>query len=172
MTELSLKQFVPSEVCLQCDGCCRYKEAQSIWRPKLGQNDQHKLGTLITAGDVLDKEGYINTIQAPGGHLCRFFNSMDHHCNVYAKRPLECSLYPFILSQTPDAFKLYVHLSCPFVQDHQAGAHFDGFVDYLKVFFSRRDIREFLTGNKAMFHDYTPYAGELLYLFDLFFYDK
>jgi hypothetical protein len=78
-------------------------------------------------------------------------------------------LYPFIISQTPEAVKLYVHLSCPFVQDHQPLAAFDAYVDYLKDFFSRPDIREFVMANKAMFHDYTPYAMELLYLFDLSF---
>ena len=43
MTEVSLKQFVPSEVCLKCNGCCRYKQADSVWRPKLGQKDQRHL---------------------------------------------------------------------------------------------------------------------------------
>ena len=63
MTELNLKQFVPSEVCLKCKGCCRYKEADSAWRPKLGAGDQEGLAALITAGDVLDAQAYIKTIQ-------------------------------------------------------------------------------------------------------------
>ncbi len=167
MSELLLKQFVPSKVCLKCDGCCRYKQADSIWRPKLGMRDQENLAGQITGNMALDEEGYITTIQACGSHLCRFFNAADSTCGIYAKRPLECSLYPFILSQTPDAVCVYVHLSCPYVQDHQHQADFDSFVDYLKVFLSRRDAREFLAGNKAMFHDYTPYALELLHLFDL-----
>ena len=29
-----LPQFVPQSVCLSCDGCCRFKEEQSSWRPK------------------------------------------------------------------------------------------------------------------------------------------
>jgi len=164
---ISLKQFVPSEVCLKCDGCCRYKQADSIWRPKLGQNDKEDLGAWITTSDALDQEGYIKTIQACGQHFCRFLNQTDNTCGVYAQRPFECLLYPFILSQTHDIVKVYVHLSCPFVQDHQPLEDFDDFVKYLKTFFSRRDIREFLTKNKAMLHDYTPYAQELLHLFDL-----
>src|SRR5665213_3654294 len=99
---MSLKQFVPSEVCLKCKGCCRYKEADSIWRPKLGSSDQQSLAAIITAGDVLDRDGYIKTIQTCGEHFCRFLNSADHTCGIYTKRPFECSLYPFILSQTPD----------------------------------------------------------------------
>ena len=167
MTEL--KQFVPSEVCLKCKGCCRYKEADSAWRPKLGAGDQADLAALITAGDVLDAQAYIKTIQDCGEHFCRFLNKGDNTCGVYAKRPFECSLYPFILSQTPDAVKVYVHLSCPYVQDHMSRAAFDAYVTYLKGFFHREEIRGFLSLNKTMFHDYSPYAPELLHLFDLSF---
>jgi len=171
MTELSLKQFVPSEVCLQCDGCCRYKEADSIWRPKLGMRDQANLADLITGNIVLDSQGYVKTIQACGEHFCRFLNGADNTCGIYTKRPFECSLYPFIISQTPDAVKVYVHLSCPYVQDYLPRADFDAYVAYLKEFFRRAKTKEFLSRNKAMFHDYSPYASELLYLFDLSFDD-
>jgi len=169
MTELSLRQFVPSEVCLKCNGCCRYKEADSIWRPQLGQDDQIGLAALITAGDVLDTQGYVKTIQSCGQHFCQFLNGTDNTCGIYTQRPFECSLYPFIISQTPDAVKVYVHLSCPYVQDHLSRAHYDAHVAYLKEFFRREDIRSFLFRNKAMFHDYSPYATELLHLFDLSF---
>jgi len=168
MTELFLKQFVPSEVCLKCDGCCRYKEADSAWRPKLGQDEQAGLAALITASDVLDAQGYIKTVQTHKGHLCRFLNGADNTCGIYTKRPFECSLYPFILSRTPDAVKVYVHLSCPYVQDHLSHSSFDDHAAYLKDFFHRADVREFLSHNKAMFHDYSPYAPELLHLFDFF----
>ena len=167
MTEVSLKQFVPSEVCLKCDGCCRYKEEDSAWRPKLGADDQNSLAALITAGGVLDGQGYIKTIKNCGKHFCRFLNQGDNTCGIYTKRPFECSLYPFILSRTPEAVKVYVHLSCPYVQDLLPSADYDAYVTYLKEFFGRADIREFLSRNKAMFHDYSPYAPELLYLFDI-----
>ena len=166
---MSLKQFVPSDVCLKCNGCCRYKEADSVWRPKLGGDDQISLAELIIAGDVLDAQAYIKTIQTCGEHFCRFLNSKDNTCGIYTKRPFECTLYPFIISQTPDAVKVYVHLSCPFVQDHLPRADFDAYVSYLKEFFRRDDIREFLCRNKAMFHDYSFFAPELLHLFDLTF---
>ena len=167
MTDLSLKQFVPSETCLKCDGCCRYKEADSAWRPKLGASDQVNLAAMITANDVLDAQGYITTIQVCGEHSCQFLNNKDNTCGIYTKRPFECLLYPVILSKTPDTIKVYMHLSCPYVQDHLAHAEFDAYVVYLKEFFQRTNVREFLGLNKAMLHDYSPYSIELLYLFDV-----
>jgi len=167
MIELSLKQFVPSEVCLKCNGCCRYKEADSAWRPKLGMKDQESLGNQITGNNVLDARSYINTIQVCGEHFCKFLNTGDNTCGIYNKRPFECLLYPFILSQTLEALKVYVHLSCPYVQDHLPRPQYEAYVAYLKEFFRRENIREFLLSNKSMFHDYSSYAPELLYLFDL-----
>ena len=167
MTDVSLKQFVPSETCLKCDGCCRYKEADSAWRPKLGASDQVNLAALITANDVLDAQGYITTIQVCGEHSCQFLNNKDNTCGIYTKRPFECLLYPVILSKTPDTIKVYMHLSCPYVQDHLPHAEFDAYVAYLKEFFQRAKVREFLGLNKAMLHDYSPYSIELLHLFDV-----
>ena len=192
MTELSLKQFVPSEVCLKCDGCCRYKEEDSAWRPKLGQDEQADLAALISVGDVLDGQGYIKAIQTCGPHgpqtghsqelgphaghsqelgkhFCRFLNQGDNTCGIYTKRPFECSLYPFIISKTHDAVKVYAHLGCPYVQDHLPRADFDAYAAYLKEFFRRLETKEFLSRNKSMFHEYSFYAPELLHLFDLLF---
>ena len=167
MTGLSLKQFVPSTVCLKCDGCCRTKEADSIWRPKLGQEDQKGLIPLMRPGDILDAKGYITSIQACGQHFCQFLNGRDNTCGIYTQRPFECLLYPFILSQESGGVKVYVHLSCPYVQDHLPRPDYEEYVAYLKEFLVQADVKSFLVRNKAMFHDYSAYAPELLYLFDL-----
>ncbi|MDE2223359.1 MAG: YkgJ family cysteine cluster protein [Candidatus Omnitrophica bacterium] len=169
MTELSLMPFVYSEVCLKCKGCCRYKAGDSPWRPKLGEGEAPSLAQAITGGDVLDEKGYIKTIQSCGEHFCRFLNQADNTCGIYAKRPFECLLYPFVLSQTPEGVKVYVHLSCPYVQDHLPRKDFESYVSYLKEFFRQEDVRAFLARNKALFHDYSAYAPELLHLFDLSF---
>jgi len=167
MTELSLKQFVPSKVCLQCDGCCRYKEADSSWRPKLGASDQKNLADILMAGDILDNKAYIKTIQSCGAHFCKFLNASDNTCGIYTKRPFECSLYPFVISQTPLARKLYVHLACPYIQDNQPKVEFENYVVYLKEFFFSDEIKAYLKRQESMFHDYSLWAPELLYLFDL-----
>ncbi|MBF0511687.1 MAG: YkgJ family cysteine cluster protein [Candidatus Omnitrophica bacterium] len=164
---LSFKQFVTSSGCLQCKGCCRYHEADSAFRPRVGQVDKDRLAEVFNESLVLDTQSYVTTTPLGQGHLCRFLHHKDSTCGIYAQRPFECVLYPFILSKTVDALKLYVHLGCPFVQDHMAAQVFDEYKAYLKDFFGRYDFREFLIQNKDMFHDYTPYAPELLYLFDL-----
>ena len=53
-----LNQFVPSEVCLQCDGCCRFKEENSAWQPKMGQEEIKKLINLRHSEERSDEESH------------------------------------------------------------------------------------------------------------------
>lgn len=162
-----LKQFVPSEVCLKCDGCCRFKSADSPWRPKLGSEESDDLALKITGIDFLDDNGYIKTIQDCGNHLCRFLNKEDSTCGTYAHRPFECALYPFILSRSPEGIKVYVHLSCPHIQQNQPAEDFENYVAYLKGFFNRKETGDFLRRNHTFIHDYSVFDLELQYLFTI-----
>ncbi|MBI4309404.1 MAG: YkgJ family cysteine cluster protein [Candidatus Omnitrophica bacterium] len=156
MAELSpffLKQFVPSQVCLKCEGCCRFQAADSIWRPKWDKKE------------FTDDNDYVTTIVDCGRHLCRFFNKSDSTCRVYADRPFECVLYPFLLSRHVEGIKAYVHLACPYVQDHHSSAAFNEYVEYLRAFFTQPRTLDFLRGNSRLIHDYAPVENELRYLF-------
>ena len=53
------------------------------------------------------------------------------------------------------------------IPDIRRSSDFVDYVAYLKEFFSRAQTKEFLSRHKAMFQDYSFYAPELLYLFDL-----
>lgn len=155
MTELSLKQFVPSSVCLQCEGCCRFQAADSAWRPKFDKKE------------FTDDQHYITTIADCGKHLCRFFNKADSTCRVYHDRPFECSLYPFLLSQEDDGLKVYVHLACPHIQTHQNDPVLKEYIEYLKAFFLQPGTADFLRRNRPYTQNYQPMAEETLYLFTL-----
>ena len=165
---MNLKQFVPSSVCLKCDGCCRFQSADSPWRPKWD-------GTIANISrpdgrghrEFTDDQNYVTTIQDCGQHLCRFFNKGDSTCRIYHDRPFECALYPFILSKEAEANKLYVHLSCPYIQDTEGTDMFNGYVEYLKSYFHRGDVLDFLKRNAFLTHDYSAFRGELQFLFDL-----
>jgi Fe-S-cluster containining protein len=165
MTKPVLNQFVPSHVCLKCQGCCRFKEAHSPWRPKLGAQEQVGLADRITR--PWDDQGFLKTIEDCGNQLCQFFKKDESTCRIYHQRPFECSLYPFVLSQTPRGLNVYVHLSCPYVQDHQASLALEAYIAYLKDFFNQPSTQDFLERNKALVHDYSAFELELLFLFTI-----
>jgi len=53
------------------------------------------------------------------GCACPFFNPNTHECGIYPDRPLDCQLYPFVLTLglTEKRVVLGLDTQCPFVQD-------------------------------------------------------
>ena len=168
-----LEQFVPSAVCLSCDGCCRFKEADSRWRPKVGVEEQTALRKIPLAQKVLTKqpldgEGFLPTLKCHDMYLCAFFNPQDHTCGVYQQRPFECQLYPFIITKAPNGRPgVYVHLNCPYVQEYRLKETFAQYASYLQNYFRQQAVLDFLQNNPSAIGDYTSYENELEYLFSI-----
>jgi Fe-S-cluster containining protein len=154
----SLKQYVPSSVCLKCEGCCRFALSDSPWRPKTGQAE---------GINQIDPQGYLKTVAEGKHHNCQFFNKIDHTCGIYEHRPFECALYPFILSKTFLGIRVYVHVACPHVQENENKEEFFLYASYLKEFLKDPKIKEFLKRNDRLLHDYSEFHQELRFLFDL-----
>ena len=152
MMNIHLKQFVPSGVCLKCDGCCRFQSADSLWRPKWDKRE------------FVDDQDYVTTIVDCGKHLCRFLNKADSTCRVYSDRPFECALYPFLLSRTAKGVSLYVHLACPYVQDMQTSKELQEYMLYLQDFFAMPATLNFLKHNTHLIHDYSLHEEEMKYV--------
>ena len=150
-----LEQFVPSHVCLKCDGCCRFQGADSRWRPRYDKRE------------FVDADDYVTTIVDCGKHLCRFLNKADSTCRIYADRPFECALYPFLLSRDEKGIDVYVHLACPYIQDMEQSVELKEYMTYLKQFFTKQETVDFLKNNKHLLGDYTPYLQEMLHVFKL-----
>ena len=169
---IGFKQFVPSLVCLSCDGCCRFKEAESIWRPKVGLEEigrahQNGLAKEIFATAMSHQGGAIKTTPCGDGHCCSFFNRDDNTCRIYEHRPFECQLYPFLLAKRDSFIYLAVHLLCPFVQGNYDTLVYAEYVQYLKEFFDQDDALSFVQRNTLLAGDYASYQGEIEYLFEI-----
>lgn len=94
-------QVVPSEVCCQCEVCCRFPEADSLLRPYFTDVEiRQALDRGIDRAHFADPAGcQIAVVPHPGGEgfLCPAFDPETHHCRIYSVRPLDCQLYPFAL---------------------------------------------------------------------------
>lgn len=159
------EQFVPSKVCLSCDGCCRFKEADSSWRPKVVRTDLQKsrqegLADKVLKGAMAD-DGRLITRCKQGEHFCTFFNALDHTCAVYTARPFECQLYPFLLNRQGSRIVLSVHLFCPYIQETQKTQIYQEYVEYLRGYFSQPQVLSALRSDVPAVDDYSAYAQEL-----------
>lgn len=166
------KQFVPSSVCLKCDGCCRFKEHNSLWRPYVAPEEKDILPGGLRAENtlgspVIGSDAKISVTKCGQGFVCYFFNSTDNTCNIYHARPFECQLYPFLLGKQKNRAVLYAHLSCPYIQEHFGTPVYQEYTRYLKEFFEKKDGREFVKRNFALLTDYTSCLAELDCVCDL-----
>ena len=167
-----LKQFVPSKVCLACDGCCRFSDAQSCWRPKVTKAEIQaaalpgKKGTTFPH-DVIDSENAIRTIPNKDLHICYFLQMSSNACGIYPHRPLECQLYPFILTGDQKQLKVNVHLACPYVQKYRNTPDFVIYVEELKIFFRQKATLRFLEGYLPLSHAYPGFELELEEIFSV-----
>jgi Fe-S-cluster containining protein len=165
----NFKQFVPSNVCLNCDGCCRFKQSDSRWRPHMTKEEQRIALESKISGRIFDKlsvsaDERIGTISCSSGFLCRFFKEQDHTCGIYSVRPFECQLYPFLLGKEGEQTVLYVHLNCPYVQEHWGTSLYKEYASYLQKYFQQPEVKEYLRNNSAVFTDYSAYCAELDYV--------
>ena len=157
-----LKQFVPSEVCMACDGCCRFKEEKSQWRPKLASFEKSQF-----PASAIDQNSFLKTSPCQNGYQCQFLDGKTNSCRVYDNRPFECQLYPFILTKKDNRPALDVHHNCPYVQQNRDKTYFQEHADYLKQFFRRQDMKDFIAQNPSLINDYSSHKDELEHLFSL-----
>ena len=169
-----LPQLVPPKVCLACDGCCRFKDEQSPWRPKIAQEEIKQIkngkGSLVEkvfSSDKPFKEGFLPTDSKSGVCHCAFFDLDKNACRIYGDHPFECQLYPFILTKHKEDVVICVHLNCPYVKQHRHTKIFEDYVSVLKQFFKRKEMLDFIKKNRILIGDYSAYLDELEYIFAL-----
>ena len=111
-----IKQYVCKDSCLNCLGCCRFSKNPTIWAPNLLREEKSTL--------KLDR---LELVIRNDFYLCSFLNPENNCCRIYAKRPLECVLYPFLFNNSNEGIYLGVHLSCSSVSDKTSE---DEFINY------------------------------------------
>ncbi len=165
-----LPQLVPQKICLSCQGCCRFREALSLWRPKMTALE---IAQISNAADkkaiqgAVAKDGYVATVPAQGQHRCTFLNLSDNKCGIYACRPFECRLYPFLLTKKDGHIAVSVHGNCPYVQESRHSPEFERHIGILKSYLGQEEKLCFLKNNSALIGDYSEYAQEMEELFTL-----
>jgi len=126
-----IKQFVNSEVCLKCRGCCRFNSR--LWIPCLLKQDKQNL-----------KIQAISAHKNGDNYRCPFLIQDNNHCRVYKLRPLECRLYPYLLNRCGESLDLVAHLACPYLQDNLSSKAFDEYCRDLTRFFKDPEVLSML----------------------------
>ena len=169
---LKVKQFVPGQICLSCDGCCRYSDKTTVWAPLfLFEEILELTGKNIVPcclfthpGRITKKAARINLTEEQGMYICPCFNLPDHTCKIYPFRPLDCQLYPFLLARKKNKLFLALDEKCPYARRVMDSLVFDSYVKYLLEFLSTNDFLQATVSNPEIFQDYD---SDIKYLADL-----
>jgi hypothetical protein len=120
---MPLLQLVPSRVCLQCDVCCRFPEAESFLRPYFTAEEiQRAVARGINPAHFPDPNGsQVSVVPNPSGdgYLCPAFDPATSHCRIYDDRPLDCQIYPLAVMWNQDRGQVVLgwDTKCPFMRD-------------------------------------------------------
>lgn len=87
--------------------------------------------------------------------FCSFFNLQDNKCKIYALRPFECQLYPFLINRKGKKVFLALDLHCPFVEKKLKTQEFKEYVLYLTDFLNDSPQAEILKNNPQIIQDYS-----------------
>ena len=118
-----LPQFVPGDVCGQCDVCCRFPESDSFLRPYFTRDE---IGAAVAQGlspalfaDPVGSQIALVKHAENNGYLCPAFNPATSRCGIYDHRPLDCQLYPLALMWSADwsQVELGWDTKCPFMRE-------------------------------------------------------
>ncbi len=170
MRSYGLKQIVPSDICLQCEGCCRFESDTTEWRPLVCQEERvrtmNEEATEVPFSiQTVDAFGYLHATRCGGECFpCQYFSMTDYSCAVYNRRPFECALYPFVFYRKGEERWLSVHLPCPYVRDQLHTEEFQGHIRFMKEWLVNPGIQQFLRRNPSVFHEYSGFEHELAHV--------
>jgi len=151
-----IKQLIPQGFCLKCQGCCRFSDVDSVWAPCLLDTEMQ---------DLLDKGISVPLIslgrkiipvpnEAQDGFICPFLSVADNKCKIYASRPFECQLYPFLINLRGNKVLLTVDLNCPYVKENLKSAEFKEYTEYLSAFLNAPQQVRVLKDNPQIIQAY------------------
>ena len=152
-----IKQIVPQGICLECRGCCRFREAESAWTPSLLSEEVlafQKLGIPKTFYSLEKKKILPVWNEKSEMYLCPFVQEDTYHCQIYSSRPLECALYPFLLTLRGKKIFLSADLHCPYLEEQGKSPQLLEHAKDLQSFFSSNQGRKILEENHHLVQPY------------------
>ncbi len=152
----SIKQIIPSHFCLECKGCCRFRDLNSAWSPALLDKEIEELMEDNIPPSVITPEKHLRVepFEGENNFVCALLNTTNNKCKVYQSRPLECQIYPFVVNLHGAKVFLAVDLRCPFAQSNKDNDEFEDYIEYLAEFLNRPQQLATLRSNPQIIQQY------------------
>lgn len=157
-----IKQYVPCRVCIKCPGCCRFREADSLWQPQLLENEATTLSKSNQTSVYITKNRKICLIASKNKDIfyCAFFDICKNKCRIYSHRPFECQLYPFLINRRDKEIFLSIDRNCPFINENIRNKTFQKYANYLAKLLTSKKYQQILKNNPQVIQ-YYPGAQDI-----------
>lgn len=156
-----LYQIIPTEVCLSCDVCCRFLEADSPLAPIFTETEMEKVvahgaDSTLFRPQADRKSAQIQLKPHRDFYICPFFEPETSHCTIYPIRPLDCQLYPFALMFSEDGSKvvLGVDTLCPFSEENLETQAFQQHIQHVIDYVESETVTAQIVANWSLIGDY------------------
>lgn len=151
-----IKQLVPQETCLKCQGCCRFREIDSVWTPCLLEEELQDLIDQDIPPAYINMQRKIRPVPNTKGegYICAFLEAESNKCKMYHMRPFECQLYPFLITLRNKKVVLTVDLNCPYVKENLNKKEFKEYADYLAEYLNAPAQIKMLLDNPQLIQAY------------------
>lgn len=151
-----IEQVIPQDYCLGCKGCCRFSQQDSVWLPVLLREEIEELLEKNFSPSLIAQDKKIHSLPYPeqNNFICSFFKAQDNKCKIYAFRPFQCQLYPFLINRKGDSVFLAIDLKCPFVQENLKNQKFKRYSQDLTELLKSPNKRETLKNNPQIIQAY------------------
>jgi hypothetical protein len=151
-----IRQFVSQEVCLKCQGCCRFKQEDSVWSPILFNEEIELLlkEGLSPALISPHKKIRVASFSKEDIFICSLFNTEENKCKIYNFRPLECQLYPFVINRKNDKIFLSLDSQCSPAAGKQETRELKEYAQYLAGLLNSPRYAEILKNNFQIIQTY------------------
>lgn len=144
-----IKELIPQNICLACQGCCRYRQAVSSWSPfflpkEAAELIERKIVDKSVFQEEIGKDAPVSVklSRKEDFYICPFLEYSSNKCVIYNDRPLECRLYPFLLIRTKDAVSLAIDENCPYAKEILNAGTLKETLDYLMAFFASEEFKK------------------------------
>lgn len=151
-----IKQILLESFCLECQGCCRFAQAESAWLPSLLDEEISSLLKDPACAGMISENKKIKAqfCSKSNNFICPFLSLDKNKCKIYLFRPLECQLYPFLINYSQERVWLAVDTNCPFVEANLESAEFMKYVQYLSGLFTSAAFKKILKVNPQIIQSY------------------
>lgn len=104
-----MKNITNSKICLKCKGCCIFDNKDNYLAPFI----TIKEARFINKKYIVKRNKFLQLkLSKASGNIdcltCPFLDKKNQKCKIYKNRPLECSLWPFVIGWDKSRKDIYL----------------------------------------------------------------